>query len=227
MDELGLRSDYTSPNVFDDATADSDPGGYAGMGKGLISSEKTGGAGYGAGYDSEEGLRSTGSKPSGDSWLHDFAEDLSSPFIPGGTGYGPTNQEFQRLEQEESGATGGEDAGTSGDASGSAGSENERSYTRTNPDGTVDVVKGDTMFHWDPTTNEVTETNTTTGEKTTTSPDDTPSLFGIPDPEIRVLASPVSLPLAFFYLQPHLSGLFLECFLMISSMFLSSTSPPT
>lgn len=191
VDDLGLRPDYTSPNVFDDAADAGGPGGYAGMGKGLISETDTaGGIAYGAGYDSEEGLKSTGDAPSGDNWLYDLAESFSKAFVPG-EGPGPTNEEFQRLEQEESGGK-GEDAppGTAPDTGSKqpAGGEqptindyeNEDGTTTTvvkNADGTTTVLKGDnqTTLHPDGT---VTERNTATGETTKTSPN-----VGIPDDE--------------------------------------------
>ena len=184
LDDAGLGRDFSSPNVFDDAADAGKQGGYAGIGKeGLISdTDATGGAGYAAGYDSEEGLRSTGSKPSGDSWLYDLAEGFSNAFVPGKTGYGPTNEEFQRLEEEEKSDDPAPAPAPDPAPAPAPGGENPQSYTRTNPDGTVDVVKGDTMFHWDPKTNTVTEKKA--GEEaTTTSPDDTPDLFGIPDDE--------------------------------------------
>lgn len=176
-DDLGLRPDYTSPNVFDDAAdAGGGSGGYAGMGnEGLMGQEKTGGTGYAAGYDSEEGLKSTGAAPSGDNWLYDLAESLSSSFVPG-EGSGPTNEEFRRLEEEENGDPA---PATGGDPAPATGGENPPSHTRKNDDGTVQVEKDGTMWTWDPATNEVTEKKP--GEEaTTTSPDDTPSLFGTP-----------------------------------------------
>ncbi len=101
LDDAALRPDHTSPNVFDDAADTKSTGGYGGMGKEDLISDATGGVGYGAGYDSEEGLQNTGAKPSGDNWLYDLAEGFSSAFVPVKTDHGPTNQEFRRLEQEE------------------------------------------------------------------------------------------------------------------------------
>jgi hypothetical protein len=113
--------------------------------------------------------------------LYDLAESFSKAFVPG-EGPGPTNEEFQRLEEEESGdpapATGGKQP--AGDGTTINDYENEDGTTTTvvkDADGTTTVLKGDnqTTLHPD---GMVTERNTTTGETTKTSPN-----VGIPDDE--------------------------------------------
>lgn len=197
LDDAGLGRDFSSPNVFDDAADAGKQGGYAGMGKeGLISD-----GGGDAGPEVVDNNRFVWNATKGeveeapkmsraeadaaaqarrDRSIWEQLWDSGEAVVDSVTT--PSQVDDKQAGGQPSGNEQAGGGATGGNAGSGSGSESEKSYTRTNPDGTVDVVKGDTMFHWDPKTNEVTEKKP--GEEaTTTSPNDTPDLFGIPDDE--------------------------------------------